>query len=125
MLKVLKKLFDTEYKELQRFTKIADEIETLDEDMQKLSDDEVLDHVLDVISSSHKSISEITIQEWNKIAKIVGLENYKELLNMDKDTYRKLSKKFHPDLQSDEAMKAYGEKMFKIIQNLYALKSAQ
>lgn len=94
-------------------------------EQQKLSDDEVLDHVLDVISSSHKSISEITIQEWNKIAKIVGLENYKELLNMDKDTYRKLSKKFHPDLQSDEAMKAYGEKMFKIIQNLYALKSAQ
>ena len=44
MLKVLKKLFDTEYKELQRFTKIADEIEALDEDMQKLSDKELKEY---------------------------------------------------------------------------------
>ena len=44
MLKVLKKLFDTEYKELQRFTKIADEIEALDEDMQKLSDEELKEY---------------------------------------------------------------------------------
>ena len=44
MLKVLKKLFDNEYKELQRFTKIADEIEALDEDMQKLSDEELKEY---------------------------------------------------------------------------------
>ncbi len=90
-----------------------------------LSEEEVIDHLLDVTSSSHKSISEITSQEWDKFAEIVGLESSQELLNIDKDTYRKLSKKFHPDLQRDEAMKAYGEKIFKVIQNLYTLKSAQ
>ena len=38
MLKILKKLFDTEYKELKRFNKIADEIVALDEKMSKLTD---------------------------------------------------------------------------------------
>ena len=35
---ILKKLFDTEYKELKRFRTIADKIDALDEDMQKLKD---------------------------------------------------------------------------------------
>ena len=34
----LKKIFDHEYKELERFQKIADEIDALDEEMSKLSD---------------------------------------------------------------------------------------
>ena len=38
MLKILKKLFDNEYKELYRFRTIADKIEALDEEMSKLSD---------------------------------------------------------------------------------------
>ena len=38
MLKVLKKVFDNEYKELKKFEKIADEIEALDEEYSKLSD---------------------------------------------------------------------------------------
>jgi len=38
MLKVLRKVFDNEYKELKRFEKIADEIDALDEEMGKLSD---------------------------------------------------------------------------------------
>ena len=37
---LLKKLFDHEYKELKRFTKIADKIEELDEEMQKLKDND-------------------------------------------------------------------------------------
>lgn len=37
----LRKLFDTEYKELKRFEKIADEIVALDEEYSKLSDDEL------------------------------------------------------------------------------------
>ena len=36
-----KKIFDHEYKELERFQKIADEIDALDESMQKLSDKEL------------------------------------------------------------------------------------
>lgn len=38
---LLQKLFDTEYKELKRFEKIADEIVALDESMTKLSDEEL------------------------------------------------------------------------------------
>ena len=38
MFKTLKKLFDNEYKELYRFSKLADEIDALDEEMSKLSD---------------------------------------------------------------------------------------
>lgn len=37
----MRKLFDTEYKELKRFEKIADKIVALDEEMTKLSDDEL------------------------------------------------------------------------------------
>ena len=38
---LLRKLIDTEYKELKRFSAIADKVIALDEDMQKLSDDEL------------------------------------------------------------------------------------
>ena len=38
---ILKKLFDTEYKELKRFMSIADEIEALDEEYTKMSDEEL------------------------------------------------------------------------------------
>lgn len=44
MLKILKKMFDNEYKELKRFTAIADAIDSLDEDMQKLTDDELKEY---------------------------------------------------------------------------------
>ena len=38
---LLQKLFDHEYKELKRFERIADQIDAKDEEMQKLSDDEL------------------------------------------------------------------------------------
>ena len=44
MLKILKKLFDNEYKELKRFKTIADQIEALDEEISKLSDDELKEY---------------------------------------------------------------------------------
>ena len=44
MLKILKKLFDNEYKELKRFTSIADQIEALDEEISKLSDDDLKEY---------------------------------------------------------------------------------
>ena len=37
----LRKLFDTEYKELKKFEKIADEIVVLDPEYSKLTDDEL------------------------------------------------------------------------------------
>ncbi len=40
-MSLLKKLVDTEYKELKRFNKIATEIEALDEEYSKLSDEEL------------------------------------------------------------------------------------
>ena len=44
MLKILKKLFETEYKELKRFSSIADQIEALDEEISKLSDEELKEY---------------------------------------------------------------------------------
>ncbi len=44
MLKIFQKLFDNEYKELNRFEKIADQIDALDEDMQGLSDSELKEY---------------------------------------------------------------------------------
>jgi len=38
MISIFKKLFDTEYKELKRFTSIAEKIDALDEEYSKLSD---------------------------------------------------------------------------------------
>ena len=40
-IKILKKIFDHEYKELRRFTKIADEIMALDKEYSKLTDTEL------------------------------------------------------------------------------------
>ena len=40
-MKLLKKIFDHEYKELEKFKKIADEIDSLDETMSKLTDKEL------------------------------------------------------------------------------------
>ena len=40
-MNILKKLFDHEYKELKRFGQLADKVEKLDEEYQKLSDDEL------------------------------------------------------------------------------------
>ena len=37
-MKILKKLFDHEYKELKRFSKLADQIMELDEETQNLTD---------------------------------------------------------------------------------------
>ena len=44
MLKIFKKLFDNEYKELKRFKSIADQIEALDEEISELSDDELKEY---------------------------------------------------------------------------------
>ena len=41
MLKIFKKMFDNEYKELERFKKIADEVNALDEEYGKLADSEL------------------------------------------------------------------------------------
>ena len=87
-----------------------------------LSEEEVIEHILNVTSSTGKSISEITPKEWAKLAEILEIENPNDLMSLDKETYRRLSKKFHPDLQQGEAQKAYGEKLFKIIHNLYNYK---
>ena len=44
MLKIFKKLFDNEYKELERFKVIADQIEALDEEVSNLSDSELKEY---------------------------------------------------------------------------------
>ena len=46
-MKLFKKIFDHEYKELEKFKKIADEIISLDESMSKLSDEELKQKTLE------------------------------------------------------------------------------
>lgn len=46
-MKLLKKIFDHEYKELEKFKKIADEIIQLDDSMAKLSDEELKNKTLE------------------------------------------------------------------------------
>ena len=49
----LRKLVDSEYKELKRFERIADQIVALDEEMQKLSDEEVVSLVKNHTTSKY------------------------------------------------------------------------
>ena len=44
MFKIFKKLFDNEYKELEKFKVLANEIDSLDEEMSKLSDKELKEY---------------------------------------------------------------------------------
>ena len=40
MMNILRRMFDHEYKELKRFTRLADEVVALDEEISKLSEEE-------------------------------------------------------------------------------------
>ena len=67
MFKTLKKLFDNEYKELYRFSKLADQIDALDEEMSK-EFEEVVNDVPDersmyVISNASKKRS-LSQENW-------------------------------------------------------------
>ena len=42
-MNILKKLFDHEYKELKKFSILADKVEALDDAYQKLSDQKILE----------------------------------------------------------------------------------
>ena len=90
-----------------------------------LSNEELIEHVLHIVSSSDRSINEISQKEWTKMAEIIGVDSVDDLLNMDKSLYRTLAKRYHPDLQGNEAASAYSEKLFKIIHNLYNMNAAQ
>ena len=59
----LKKLFDSEYKELSRFEKLALEIEKLDEEMQKLKEDDFKSKTLELKSELErgKSLDDIIV----------------------------------------------------------------
>jgi len=60
---LFRKLFDTEYKELKRFQKIADEIMALDESMSKLSDEELKNKTLEFKSEleSGKTLDDLIV----------------------------------------------------------------
>ncbi len=64
---------------------------------------------------------EISDADWIQLSEYLGVDNKDVLVYMDKQTYRQLSKKFHPDLQtnkSKEDLDMY-ETIFKIITALY------
>ena len=106
MLKILKKIFDNEYKELKRFKGIADAIEDLDEEISKLTDEELkeytdifkerlakgesLDDILiDIIEKVYEKTISIREMRWNYKAAMdydFNLFNIEELKPYRSDT---------------------------------------
>ena len=67
MFKILKKMFDNEYKELYRFSKLADQIDALDEEMSKLSDKKLAKSVFSAFFINCKSFIIFFQSSINKI----------------------------------------------------------
>jgi len=87
------------------------------------STQEVIDNILTIVTNKDRSLREIPDSEWLVLARILGTgDDISKLVKMDKATFRELSKKVHPDLNTDKTelqIKAC-ETLFKIINNLYA-----
>lgn len=65
--------------------------------------------------------SDLSDAEWERLSKLVNISDVQVVKDMDKATYRQLTKQFHPDLNLDKSAEeqAKAEKLFRIIQGLY------
>lgn len=65
--------------------------------------------------------SDLSDAEWERLSKLVNISDVQVVKDMDKATYRQLTKQFHPDLNLDKSVEeqAKAEKLFRIIQGLY------
>lgn len=83
----------------------------------KTSDEDFLKHIADVTAKNGKY--NISDDEWKRLASILDIDNYENLKNMDKQLYRRLALKFHPDHQHETKNQELYEELFKIINCLY------
>ncbi len=83
----------------------------------KTSDEEFIKHITDIVAKNGKY--NISDDEWKRLASILEIDNYEVLKNMDKQLYRSLARKFHPDLQAKKENQEWAEELFKIINCIY------
>ncbi|MBQ9246501.1 hypothetical protein IJ182_09570 [bacterium] len=95
-----------------------------------LSDDEVLDRITAIVTRADGHISRISDREWAAFSRIVGpvgkdaANNPKYLrkedfIDMTSETFRPLSKKFHPDINVNNPKVEQYSKIFVILNVLY------
>ncbi|MBQ8635283.1 J domain-containing protein [bacterium] len=94
------------------------EYETQSSFKKEPTSEEVIDNISSKIFRKGFSTTEVPFEQWEIFAKLLGLESPQELLKMEHKTYKKLVKKFHPDVvDSDD--KNQNEKIMKIINVLF------
>ncbi len=90
------------------------------------SDDDFILRMSNVINRSTNDSSgrvvslfsrlDLNDSDWERLSKLVGASDVQSVKYMDKSTYRKLSMKFHPDVNHE----ANAEKIFQLINGLYS-----
>ncbi len=91
-------------------TKLRDRVSDEDKFLKKMSD---------IIART--SYAGVKNEDWQRLAKILGVNDKSDLLSMDKTTYRKLSRQYHPDHNPDNQQR--NTTIFGIINNLYSNQS--
>lgn len=95
------------------------------------NDNDFMDRISDVVNKSTErngrvvslfSKTDLSDSDWERLSKLINISDVQVIKNMDKATYRQLSKQFHPDLNLDKSPEeqAKAEKLFRIIQGIYA-----
>lgn len=80
--------------------------------------EDVISELSSKIFKNNFSTLDISLDDWETFAKFIGLNSGKELLEMNKKTYRETMKKIHPDLKKEDEKKLY-EEVSKIVNKLY------
>lgn len=94
------------------------------------NDNDFMDRISKVISKSTEKDgkvvslfrkSDLTDSDWERLSKLININDVQIVKNMDKTTYRNLSKQFHPDLNLDKSAEEQdkAKKLFQIIQGIY------
>ncbi len=86
--------------------------------------EQTLNHILSILASAHQSIRNISDMEWELLVNLTGVDDVSDLTNMTAQTYRKLAKKFHPDLNIGNPRVKECEIVFKIINSLNSRKQS-
>ncbi len=82
------------------------------------SEDAFLERIGEIAADRDKSIMrEFNESDWRRLSQILGISSVEEVIHMDKGTYRKLAKLYHPDTTSGD--KDRSKKIFQIITEIY------
>ena len=79
-----------------------------------------VDKFINYLNSKATSGIGLTESEMKDFAKLTGF-TYEQIANIDKQTYKQLCLKYHPDRNPNNLL---AERIFEIIQNLYNIQKA-